>query len=162
MKMGNSPHMKVSEISSFCRGRIAEAVQTSPPPRSISPLSFYKVIKAVHALGRSNRNLKCFPFQEKISRGDAICYLGCKDLPGGRTVPHTMKHCWERIVRLDEELHHFILGYVDSGGILVNARLRIGTSLGQVLERYGHRFGCSTSAGDLARAFSCKDQCNHS
>lgn len=47
--MSNSPYMKGSEISSFCRGRIARATQDTPPPHCISPLSFYKVIRAVNA-----------------------------------------------------------------------------------------------------------------
>lgn len=77
--------------------------------------------------------LKCFPFQEEMSRGDAICYLSCKDLPGGRTVPHATKRCGVGMVRvrLDEELGHFVTGYVETGEILVNLRLRIGTSLGK-------------------------------
>lgn len=105
---------KDSEISSFCRGRIAGA----RPPHSISPLSFYEVIKALNASSyfrppqdkrkkkdeiikspcapaRCYWNLKCFPFQEKMSRGHAIRYLSCKDFPGVRTVPHTTKCCWD-------------------------------------------------------------------
>lgn len=70
--------------------------------------------------------------QEEISRRDAICYLSCKDLPGDRTVPHTTC-CWVGIMSLGEELGHFVTGYVKTGGMLINARLRIGARLGQVL-----------------------------
>lgn len=65
-----------------------------------------------------------------MSRGDAICYLSCKDLPAGRTVLHETKCCWVgMMVRLDEELGCFVRGYVETGEIVVNAKLRTGTIL---------------------------------
>lgn len=64
-----------------------------------------------------------------MSRGDAICYLSCKDLPAGRTVLHETKCCWVGMVRLDEELGCFVRGYVETGKIVVNAKLRTGTIL---------------------------------
>lgn len=54
--------------------------------------------------------------------GDAVCYLSCKALPGGRTVPYAVKHCWVRMVRLDEGLGHFFTEYVEIGGICDDAK----------------------------------------
>lgn len=120
---------KNNEISSFCRGRITGVTQDPliPPAlwvftklwKLLMPLAISdpyrikgkkkrdEVIKSC-APGRCYWNLKCFSFWEEMSRGDATSYPRCKDVPGGRTVPHAMNRCWVRIVRLDEELGHFV------------------------------------------------------
>lgn len=155
--MSNSLHMKDSEISSFCRGIIAGDMQEPPPTpsalwvftklyRLIMPLAISgphgvkikkkkkdEVIKPPCAPGRCYRKLKCFAFWEEMSRGDAVCYLSCEDLPGGRTMPYVTKCCWVGILRLDGELGRFVTGYTKTRGVVVRARLRTGPSLGQVL-----------------------------
>lgn len=56
-----------------------------------------------------------------LERG-MICYLNCKGLPGGRTGPEAGKHCWVRMVRMDEEQGYFVMEYVVIGGVCDDAK----------------------------------------
>lgn len=55
-------------------------------------------------------------------RGDVICCLNSKSLPGGRTGPQAGKHCRVRMVRLDEELGYFFMECGKTGAICDDAK----------------------------------------